>query len=225
MLQDFQSLEGIEVWNSHLIEVMVEEKTGGNIATLSAFLLPKLRHLSILPELKYITKRILICDSLETIEIWDCEKLRTLPFPIIYLPSSLKHIKGNRNWWDGLEWDETSCKNLLQPFFDHVDYVGFMNELGRSFGISIARPIMFHEQRLANELIKSVGSQFNSHQLVQKTEDDDDGCRNISSDDHAPHLHVYAHATVGHAHGTSLVSSLESELIGHRILTLISYKK
>lgn len=120
MLQDFQSLEGIEVWNSQLIEEMVEEQTGGNIATLSAFLLPKLRRLSLstLPELKYITKRVLICDSLETVEIWDCEKLRTLPFSISYLPSSLKHIKGNRNWWDGLEWDETGCKDLLQPFFD-----------------------------------------------------------------------------------------------------------
>lgn len=121
MLQDFQNLEEIEVWNSRLIEEMVEEEqSGGNISSFSTVLLPKLRRLSLsmLPELKYITRRVLICDSLETVEIWDCEVLRALPFSISYLPSSLKNIKGNINWWDQLEWDDTSCKNLLQPFFD-----------------------------------------------------------------------------------------------------------
>lgn len=120
MLQDFQNLEEIEVWNSSLIQEIVEEKTGGNVSPASTVLLPNLRRLSLstLPQLKCITKRVLVCDSLETVEIWDCEKLRALPFSINYLPSSLKHIMGNRNWWDGLEWDETSCKNLLQPFFD-----------------------------------------------------------------------------------------------------------
>ncbi|KAK1440495.1 hypothetical protein QVD17_06323 [Tagetes erecta] len=119
MLQDLQNLEEIEVWNSSLIHEIVEDKTGSNVSLISTVLLPKLRRLSLstLPELNYITKKVLVCDSLETIEIWDCEKLRALPFSISYLPSSLKHIKGCRNWWDGLEWDETSCKSLLQPFF------------------------------------------------------------------------------------------------------------
>ncbi|KAL8193966.1 hypothetical protein R6Q57_026208 [Mikania cordata] len=120
MLQDFQNLEEIEVWNSSLIQEMIEDKTGGAISLFSDVLLPNLRRLSLstLTELEYITKGILICDSLQTLEIWDCEKLRTLPFSINYLPSSLKHIKGNKIWWDGLEWGETNCKNLLQPFFD-----------------------------------------------------------------------------------------------------------
>ncbi|KAL4556299.1 hypothetical protein LXL04_038946 [Taraxacum kok-saghyz] len=117
MLQDFQNLEEIEVWNSKLIEEMVEEETGG---IFSDIVLPKLRRLSLstLPELKYITKRVLICDSVETVEIWDCEMLRALPFSITYFPSSLNNIRGNRNWWDRLQWDDINCKNLLQPFFD-----------------------------------------------------------------------------------------------------------
>ncbi|KAM0064253.1 putative leucine-rich repeat domain superfamily [Helianthus debilis subsp. tardiflorus] len=116
MLEDFQNLEEIEVWNSSLIQEMVEDNTG----LFSTVLLPKLRRLSLssLPEMKCITKGVLICDSLETIEIWDCEKLRALPFSVSHLPSTLQRIKGNRSWWDGLEWDETNCKNLLQPFFD-----------------------------------------------------------------------------------------------------------
>lgn len=120
MLQDLKNLEEIEVWNSSVIEEMVEDHSGGNVALYSNILLPKLRCLSLsaLPELKYITRNVLICDHLETIEIWDCEKLRALPFSINYLPSSLKQIKGNSNWWDRLEWNETRCKSLLQPFFD-----------------------------------------------------------------------------------------------------------
>lgn len=42
-----------------------------------------------------------------------------------------------------------------------------------------------------------------------------------NSDDHATHLHVHAHATDGHAHGTSLISSLESELIRNRIISQV----
>ncbi|KAJ0501592.1 putative leucine-rich repeat domain superfamily [Helianthus annuus] len=116
MLEDFQNLEEIEVWNSSLIQEMVEDNSG----LFSTVSLPKLRRLSLssLPEMKCITKGVLICDSLETVEIWDCEKLRALPFSVSHLPSTLERIKGNRSWWDGLEWDEPNCKNLLQPFFD-----------------------------------------------------------------------------------------------------------
>ncbi|XP_076925075.1 disease resistance protein At4g27190-like [Bidens hawaiensis] len=115
MLQDLQNLEEIEVWNSSLIQEMIEDKIG----LFSTVVLPKLRRLSFsaLPELKCITKGILICDSLETLEVWDCEKLRALPFSVNYFPSTLEHIKGSRSWWDALEWDETGCKNFLQPFF------------------------------------------------------------------------------------------------------------
>lgn len=119
MLQDFQNVEEIEVWNSRLLEMMVEDQTINN-DIFSTVLLPKLRRLSLsmLPELIYITRSVMICDNLETIEIWDCDKLRVLPFSISHFPSSLKHIKGTRNWWDELEWDEIGCKSLLQPFFD-----------------------------------------------------------------------------------------------------------
>nr|XP_043621713.1 disease resistance protein At4g27190-like [Erigeron canadensis] len=120
MLQEFQNLEEIEIWNSNLIEEVVENQTLGNIAISSTVSLPKLRRLSLstLPEMKCITRKVLICNHLETVDIWDCHKLRALPFSTSYLPFSLKHIKGNRSWWDRLEWDDVSCKNFLQPYFD-----------------------------------------------------------------------------------------------------------
>lgn len=114
LLQHLLNLEEIEVWNSRLIQEIVEETPG--VPTIR---LPKLRriYLSALPELKCISRRTFICDSLDTIDIWDCKKLRKLPFSINFLPSSIRQIKASREWWDEIEWDEPGCRNLLQPFF------------------------------------------------------------------------------------------------------------
>ncbi|THF99605.1 probable disease resistance protein At4g27220 [Camellia sinensis] len=125
LLQQLPNLQEFEVWNSHLIEEIVgeESSSGVNSNTSPAVTLPRLRrlYLSTLPELKCISRRVFICESLETIDIWDCGNLRRLPFSINYLPSSLNHIKANKKWWDELNWDEPSCKLHLQPFFreDH----------------------------------------------------------------------------------------------------------
>ncbi|GMP73622.1 hypothetical protein CsSME_00031323 [Camellia sinensis var. sinensis] len=125
LLQQLPNLQEFEVWNSHLIEEIVGEEgsSGVNSNTSPTVTLPRLRRLclSTLPELKCISRRVFICESLETIDIWDCGNLRRLPFSINYLPSSLNHIKANKKWWDELDWDEPSCKLHLQPFFreDH----------------------------------------------------------------------------------------------------------
>ncbi|KAI3703166.1 hypothetical protein L6452_28922 [Arctium lappa] len=59
---------------------------------------------------------------------------------------------------------------------------------------------------------------FNKHQKPRQVHIESTA---TSSDDHATHLHVHAHATDGHAHGTSLISSLESELIRNRIISQV----
>ncbi|GFY88932.1 LRR and NB-ARC domains-containing disease resistance protein [Actinidia rufa] len=122
LLQQLQNLEEFEVWNSRLIEEIVGEESSSRVNNINSFptlTLPRLRrlYLSGLPELKCITRRVLVCDSLETVDLWDCGKLRKLPFSINHLPSSLNYIKASKRWWDELEWCEPSCKAHLQPFF------------------------------------------------------------------------------------------------------------
>ncbi|KAL6991489.1 hypothetical protein U1Q18_009602 [Sarracenia purpurea var. burkii] len=119
LLQQLQNLEEIEVWNSHFIEEIIGEENSSGIDcnNFPTVTFPRLRriYLSALPELKCISRRVLVSNSLQTIDICDCWKLRKLP--INYLPSSLNYIKASRKWWDELDWDEPSCKVLLQPFF------------------------------------------------------------------------------------------------------------
>ncbi|KAL6959193.1 hypothetical protein U1Q18_043291 [Sarracenia purpurea var. burkii] len=119
LLQQLQNLEEIEVWNSHFIEEIIGEENSSGIDcnNFPTVTFPRLRriYLSALPELKCISRRVLVSNSLQTIDICDCWKLRKLP--INYLPSSLNYIKASRKWWDELDWDEPSCKDLLQPFF------------------------------------------------------------------------------------------------------------
>ncbi|KAK2642884.1 hypothetical protein Ddye_024647 [Dipteronia dyeriana] len=76
MIKCLENLEEIEVWNSRLIEEIIEgEEVGG-----------------VLP-------------------------LKKLPFSTANKPFSLKHITGSKQWWDSLDWDESSAKTCLKPFF------------------------------------------------------------------------------------------------------------
>nr|XP_027060864.1 disease resistance protein SUMM2-like [Coffea arabica] len=88
-------------------------------------ILPKLRWLRLdnLPQLKNVCKATMICDSIEEIEMLDCPKVKRLPLFLSTidgqpsLPSTLRKIKGNKAWWESLEWDNSSAKNALDPYF------------------------------------------------------------------------------------------------------------
>ncbi|KAK4857460.1 hypothetical protein QYF36_001021 [Acer negundo] len=96
--------------------------------------LPKLRNLALMymRELKSIINVcggsngvLMVCDSLQVIDIWECPQLKRFP---IYLPidekgepsppPALNIIRVQREWWEALEWDHLhpNAKTLLLPF-------------------------------------------------------------------------------------------------------------
>ncbi|XP_057969159.1 disease resistance protein RPS2 isoform X2 [Malania oleifera] len=79
---------------------------------------PSLRTLSIrdLPELRSISQQALAFPSLESFSVIDCPKLKMLPLKA-HCISSLLTIYGNKEWWDGLQWNEASTKSAFFPHF------------------------------------------------------------------------------------------------------------
>ncbi|RWR90805.1 putative disease resistance protein isoform X1 [Cinnamomum micranthum f. kanehirae] len=129
--QTLQNLEEISVEYCQAMEEMVVDM--GNMGEANnniTITLPRLKRLALLflPKLKSICKRTLICSSLELIRVDKCPNLKTLPFSINSLPSSLKQIKGSRRWWDSLEWDNANTKMQLQPFFSDGPQYGLQLE-------------------------------------------------------------------------------------------------
>jgi len=103
--------------------VMGEESSNNN----TKFKLPKLRELKleVVPELKRICNAKLICDSVEVIEVYDCEKLKRMPICLPLLengqpspPPSIRrmHIEP-KEWWESVvEWEHPNAKDVLRPF-------------------------------------------------------------------------------------------------------------
>ncbi|CAL5402942.1 unnamed protein product [Camellia sinensis] len=90
-------------------------------------ILPKLKKLELdsLSKLESICEGIMVCDSIEEINIIKCPKLKRLPLllPIDNngqpsAPVTLKEINIARDidWWESLEWDSPDTKDVLQPF-------------------------------------------------------------------------------------------------------------
>ena len=94
------------------------------------FTLPKLRELELsdLPELKSIcgANGVMVCDSIEYIEIVNCPKLKRIPLNLPLQddgqpspPPSLTTITiTSEEWWELIEWDHPNAKFLLEPYID-----------------------------------------------------------------------------------------------------------
>ncbi|GKV52007.1 hypothetical protein SLEP1_g58617 [Rubroshorea leprosula] len=120
----FQSLQTIKVqWCSQMEELISSSAHEEEKVTL-----PQLQSLELtrLPLLKSIcsSSSVLICDSIQSLWISDCEKLKRIPlnFPLLdnaqsSHPSSLKEIVvWPKEWWESLEWDHPNAKDILLPF-------------------------------------------------------------------------------------------------------------
>ncbi|GLU24202.1 hypothetical protein SLE2022_401550 [Rubroshorea leprosula] len=124
LLRYFQSLQTIEVrWC-----LQMEKLISSSAHEEEKLTLPKLQSLELtrLPLLKSIcsSSSVLICDSIQSLRIAYCEKLKRIPlnFPLLdnaqsSHPPSLKEIVVfPKAWWESLEWDDPNAKGILLPF-------------------------------------------------------------------------------------------------------------
>ncbi|XP_027127610.1 probable disease resistance protein At1g61300 isoform X3 [Coffea arabica] len=136
LLQNLQNLETLRVDGCEGLEEIAADGNGvgqgggegiqltssGATATVT---LPKLRRLRLtrLPQLKNVCKAAMICDSIEKIKIFDCPKVKRLPLFLPTInglpspPSTLSKIRGDKEWWESLEWDYPTAKNAFDPYF------------------------------------------------------------------------------------------------------------
>ncbi|GLT32768.1 hypothetical protein SLA2020_074110 [Shorea laevis] len=129
LVEYLQSLKSIYVRDCEMEEIIGSdpEEEGGDI--IKKLILPKLRRLIMLflPALKSMCSRraIMICDSLESITIYDCKRLRRIPLSLPLVdntqpspPPFLKKIsiyRREQEWWESLEWDHPNAKDVLRP--------------------------------------------------------------------------------------------------------------
>ncbi|GLT96091.1 hypothetical protein SLE2022_137380 [Rubroshorea leprosula] len=139
LVEYLQSIERIEVGLCEEMEETIgsdpeeEEEEEGDI--IKKLILPKLKtlHLKGLPALNSICSRrtVMVCDSLEEIEINNCKGLRRIPLSLPLVdnaqpspPPSLKEIclvSQSEEWWESLEWDHPNAKDVLRPWFKFIN--------------------------------------------------------------------------------------------------------
>ncbi|KAL9460076.1 hypothetical protein AB3S75_003301 [Citrus x aurantiifolia] len=139
LLPALQNLEVLQVYKCFLIEEIVaveDEETEKELATntiINTVTLPRLKKLyfSKLPEFKSFCSNngVLVCNSLQEIEVYNCPKLKRLSLSLPLLdngqpssPAALKVIKTEKELWESLEWDQANAKDVLNPY---CKFVGF----------------------------------------------------------------------------------------------------
>ncbi|KAI4297410.1 hypothetical protein L6164_037302 [Bauhinia variegata] len=110
------SLQCLQVLDIREIERLLMFK---EVTERERYVLPKLEKLVLnnLPIFKSIcTKETLAWPSLNLLEIYDCLALKALPFGMDNA-ANLRSIKGQKEWWDNLEWTNNKAQEQLQIIF------------------------------------------------------------------------------------------------------------
>ncbi|TXG69234.1 hypothetical protein EZV62_004169 [Acer yangbiense] len=101
-VMECKSLEEIIAWDfAGSSEIEEDVEVFSNLEEVS---------LQFLPKLKSICQRAMPFPSLRDIEVRGCSSLRKLPFNAESGKSTLKAIKGFRDWWYKLEWKDEATK-------------------------------------------------------------------------------------------------------------------
>ncbi|GLT25281.1 hypothetical protein SLA2020_004190 [Shorea laevis] len=130
LLQALQNLEEINVRACKQMEEIIASSDSDDTSS-DKFTFPKLRKLKLfwLDQLKSICsgKGVMVCHSIEVIEISKCPKLKRIPLQLPLLdngqPSPPPHLRQieideePKEWWESVvELDHPNAKNILQPF-------------------------------------------------------------------------------------------------------------
>ncbi|KAK0598343.1 hypothetical protein LWI29_033829 [Acer saccharum] len=85
---------------------------------------PNLENMTLidLPNLKSICRQAMPFPSLESMDIWNCQNLRNLPFNSETVKTSyLNEIAASEEWWHQLEWGDEATKHHFTSKFSSYD--------------------------------------------------------------------------------------------------------
>ncbi|KAF3773696.1 putative disease resistance protein [Nymphaea thermarum] len=113
LLKQLQNLVHFEVSNCPEMENVIEGQVGDEDEVF-----PKLTSFSIynLQNLTTIYNGVLKLKALASIEVSKCPLLKKLPLDAQNC-KRIKSVQGEKEWWDGLAWQEESTKAALQKYF------------------------------------------------------------------------------------------------------------
>ncbi|KAJ7968476.1 Disease resistance protein [Quillaja saponaria] len=145
LLLNLGNLEEITVRDCSNMEYLMEgeEESNGPVAESN---FPKLQRLRLenLPKLRNIYNGVVLCDSLRSIEVRDCNSFKRLPLALtlgavdtrqqLLAPPTLEEIKGSKHWWESLEWNQPGAKYILQPYFVELPGEWDEQDVGSSSG-------------------------------------------------------------------------------------------
>ncbi|KAK6141127.1 hypothetical protein DH2020_025134 [Rehmannia glutinosa] len=130
-----RNLVEIKIENCEKISEVIAagEKDGVTELHNGDIILPALQilKLSSLPELKQISRGVMICDSLSSMEVYRCPELITLPFLVEIrdeLVDSLKQVRGSKKWWKAIMRNHGNAINCLRPVFEEIPENSFDGE-------------------------------------------------------------------------------------------------
>ncbi|GKV35606.1 hypothetical protein SLEP1_g43852 [Rubroshorea leprosula] len=112
------NLRNLTVYGCHRMEEIIGE---GRVAAMTGdlILFEKLQNLSLssLPELKSIHRFALSFPCLVEIRVGDCPKLRKIPLSSNSAKGRRIIIRGAKQWWNELEWEDESARDTFRSSF------------------------------------------------------------------------------------------------------------
>ncbi|XP_058089405.1 disease resistance protein RPS2-like [Magnolia sinica] len=119
-LLHLESLETIEIRSCDVLEEVISKAADEEEVGDKGLMQLKAIKLEDLPKLKNICSYAMDFPSLEAVEVINCPKLKKLPLSLHSTQNSLPETRGEKEWWDGLEWEENDIKSSLLPSFKDI---------------------------------------------------------------------------------------------------------